>query len=97
MYVVCPLIGQDAEARDKRAGGRGREADEEAYEFASISIESDADFAGDNVTAATKDCLLYTSEIDEQALEGLHAHVEQMRGGLTDQLDALLELSLIHI
>ena len=54
-YVVCPLIGQDAEARDKRAGGRGREADEEAYEFASISIESDADFAGDNVTAATKE------------------------------------------
>ena len=55
VYVVCPLIGQDAEARDKRAGGRGREADEEAYEFASISIESDADFAGDNVTAATKE------------------------------------------
>ena len=55
VYVVCPLIGQDAQARDERAGGRRRAADEEAYEYASISIESDGDFAGDNVTAATKE------------------------------------------
>ena len=37
------------------AAGVEGETDEEAYEFASISIESDADFAGDNVTAATKE------------------------------------------
>lgn len=55
VYVVCPLIGQDAQARDEKAGGRKRAADEEAYEYASISIESEGDFSGDNVTAATKE------------------------------------------
>ena len=51
VYVVCPLIGQDSGERDAKAadggsGGRRREADEEAYEYAAISIET---------------CLLYTS------------------------------------
>ena len=77
VYVVCPLIGQDAEARDKRAGGRGREADEEAYEFASISIESDADFAGDNVTAATKEAsYLQQTVFADWRVELLHGRMK---------------------
>ena len=45
VYVVCPLIGQDSGERDAKAadggsGGRRREADEEAYEYAAISIET---------------------------------------------------------
>ncbi|RNL48495.1 ATP-dependent DNA helicase RecG [Paraeggerthella hongkongensis] len=60
VYVVCPLIGQSGEERDAKAsdggaGGRRREADEEAYEYAAISIESDDDLAGDDVAAAAKE------------------------------------------
>ena len=58
--MVCPLIGQsgkerDAKASDGGSGGRRREADEEAYEYAAISIESDDDLAGDDVAAAAKE------------------------------------------
>ena len=76
VYVVCPLIGQDAEARDKRAGGRGREADEEAYEFASISIESDDDFAGDNVTAAARGVHLQQTVFADWHVELLHGRMK---------------------
>ena len=60
VYVVCPLIGQDSGERDAKAadggsGGRRREADEEAYEYAAISIETDDDLEGDDVAAAAKE------------------------------------------
>lgn len=56
VYVVCPLIGQDTEARNAKAASvRRREADEEAYEYAVISIEDDGDLSGDDVSAATKE------------------------------------------
>ncbi len=55
VYVVCPLIGQDTQARDEKAQTRKREVDEEAYEYAAISIEDDTDLAFDNVSAATQE------------------------------------------
>lgn len=55
VYVVCPLIGQDAQTRDEKAKTRKREIDEEAYEYAAISIEDETDLAFDNVSAATQE------------------------------------------
>ncbi len=55
VYVVCPLIGQDTKTRNEKAQTRKREIDEEAYEYAAISIEDDADLVCDNVSAATQE------------------------------------------
>ena len=77
VYVVCPLIGQDGAARDSRAGGRRRETDEEAYEYAAISIESDGDFSGDNVTAATKEAAyLQETVFADWRVELLHGRMK---------------------
>ena len=53
VYVVCPLVGLDSQERDKRAN-RTKEDEEDCYEFASISIEDERDFARENIAAATK-------------------------------------------
>lgn len=64
VFVVCPLIGQDTEKRDKLASTtRRREPDEEEYAYAAISIESDADLTGENVTAATKEAAYLSATV----------------------------------
>ena len=56
VYVVCPLVGQSAEKRNERAANSRQDAfAEEEYVYASISIESDGDYAGDNVAAAERE------------------------------------------
>ncbi|MCB7037204.1 ATP-dependent DNA helicase RecG [Eggerthella sinensis] len=81
VYVVCPLIGQDTGERDAKAsgggtGGRRREADEEAYEYAAISIEDDTDLAGDDVAAATKEAsYLQTTVFADYQVELLHGRM----------------------
>lgn len=77
VYVVCPLIGQDGGERDaKAAGTRRREADEEAYEYAAISIEDDADLAGDDVAAATKEAAYLQSTLfADYQVELLHGRM----------------------
>ena len=56
VFVVCPLVGKDAEARDAKAAGRAREADAAGEEYhPAVAIEDDADLAGDDVTAATRE------------------------------------------
>lgn len=56
VYVVCPLVGKDAEERDEKAGAtRRREPDEEAYEYATISIEDESDLLGDDAAAAKRE------------------------------------------
>lgn len=77
VYVVCPLIGQDGDARDVRGGGRARAVDEEAFEYAAISIESDADLAGDDVAAATKEAeFLQASVFADWQVELLHGRMK---------------------
>ncbi|WP_241158207.1 ATP-dependent DNA helicase RecG [Adlercreutzia sp. ZJ138] len=64
VFVVCPLIGQDASTRDEKASrAPARTIDEEAYEYASISIEDDADFDGDNVSAAVQEASYLSSTV----------------------------------
>ena len=56
VFVVCPLVGKDAEARDAKAVGRAREADAAGEEYhPAVAIEDDADLSGDDVTAATRE------------------------------------------
>ena len=80
-YVVCPLIGQSGEERDAKAsgggaGGRRREADEEAYEYAAISIESDADLDGGDVAAAAKEAsYLQSTVFADWRVELLHGRM----------------------
>lgn len=77
VYVVCPLIGQDSEERNAKAQGtRRREADEEAYEYAAISIESDDDLRSDDVAAATKEAsFLQTTTFADYQVELLHGRM----------------------
>lgn len=62
VYVVCPLVGSPAHeersdsgaSRDTR-GTSALDGGEERYEYASISIEDDADFEEGDVAAASKE------------------------------------------
>ncbi len=86
VYVVCPLIGQDGEKRDERGGGRARAVDEEAYEYAAISIESDADLSGDNIAAASKEAdFLQTTVFADWRVELLHGRMK------SDEKDQVME------
>lgn len=81
VYVVCPLIGQDKNERDAKAArdkaeARRREIDEEAYEYAAISIEDDGDFEGDDVAAATKEAAyLQATVFADWCVELLHGRL----------------------
>lgn len=56
VFVVCPLVGKDAEARNALAAGRAREGDAAGEEYhPAVAIEGDADLADDDVTAATRE------------------------------------------
>ncbi len=68
VYVVCPLIGQDSESRNAKAQGekqalRRIERDEEAYEYAAVSIETDADLKEDDVAAASQEARYLQSTV----------------------------------
>jgi len=52
VYVVCPLVGDKANVGDEDGDAREQRQDEDAYEYASISIEDEADMALGNVAAA---------------------------------------------
>ena len=77
VYVVCPLIGKDSEQRDeKAASARRREPDEEAYEYAAISIEGDEDLQGDDVAAAEKEAeFLQSGVFADWKVELLHGRM----------------------
>lgn len=77
VYVVCPLIGKDGEARDaKAAQTRKRTPDEEAYEYAVISIEDDRDLADDDVAAAEREAsYLQGSVFIDYRVELLHGRM----------------------
>ncbi len=99
VYVVCPLIGKGTDARNAKAGNtRRREADEEEYEYAAISIEDDADLADDDVAAAEREAATLQSGVFAQwKVELLHgrlpgeekqAVMERFRTGQTQVLVA---------
>lgn len=77
VYIVCPLVGQDADARDERAGSKKPEIDEEASTYTSVAIENDADLQGENIAAATKqgEYLQNTAFIDWK-VEVLHGKMK---------------------
>lgn len=76
VYVVCPLIGVGAEQRDELAGSGGREVDEQEEFHPAVAIESDADFAADNVAAATQEAEFL------QAKVFVDYRVELLHGGM---------------
>ncbi len=96
-YVVCPLIGVGAEARDEAAGTKRSVEDEEAF-HPRVAIESDADLPTDNVTAAeTEAAYLQTKIFGEHQVDLLHgqmspaekqAAMDRFRAGETDVLVA---------
>ena len=61
-YVVCPLVGMDSKERDALAN-KGEKDGEEAYEYAAISIESEGDFEGGNVSAATEQAAFLQNKV----------------------------------
>lgn len=75
VFVVCPLVGKSTDERDRKAAGKGSAADvagDEAYHPA-VVIEGEADFANDDVTAATKEAqILQRTTFAEYTVELLH-------------------------
>ena len=59
VYVVCPLIGKDTAERDAKAAADRDEEDAAAHPV--VSIESEADLAGDDVAAATREAAMLQS------------------------------------
>ena len=56
VYVVCPLVGKGTEERDGKAAGKAADADAAGEEYhPAVAIEGEADFADDDVTAATRE------------------------------------------
>ena len=78
VYVVCPLIGKDAAERDAKANARREEqgADEESLHPV-VAIEDEADFEGDDVTAAVKEAAFLQSKVF------VDHRVELLHGGMT--------------
>ncbi len=79
VFVVCPLVGKGTEERDaKSAKGKQQRSqeDEPGYTYAIVSIESDADLAGDDVAAATKEAqFLQRSVFGDWKVELLHGRM----------------------
>ncbi len=99
VYVVCPLIGKDADERNAKAKTtRRREADEEAFDYATISIEDDSDLGDDDVAAAEREAAsLQAGVFADWKVELLHgrlpadekqAIMERFRTGETNVLVA---------
>ncbi len=75
VYVVCPLIGKGTEERDAKAAAARDEEDGAAHPV--VSIESEADLAGDDVAAATREAaMLQSSTFADYEVALLH-------GGMT--------------
>lgn len=79
VFVVCPLIGQDAQARDKKAGKTfdfDSSGNEESFAYAAVSIEDEHDFTGENLSAAVKQAeYLQATVFSEWKLELLHGRL----------------------
>ena len=63
VYVVCPLVGEKREETDGKAAKGADNEDEDAYEFASISIEDESDMTGTNATAAEAEAAFLQSKV----------------------------------
>ena len=99
VYVVCPLVGKDAGERDAKAvHGRSVEEDADEALHPAVSIEDDADLAGDDVAAATREAqMLQQSTFVDYTVELLHGKMgsaekkqvmERFRSGETQVLVA---------
>lgn len=66
VYVVCPLVGQKADEKNRSAASFVDETDREAYDYAFVTIEDDDDLPEDNLKAATAEAefLQYKTFID---------------------------------
>lgn len=74
VYVVCPLIGKDADERDAKASARREEqgSDEESLHPV-VSIEDESDFEGDDVTAAVREAAFLQAKVfTDHRVELLH-------------------------
>ena len=61
VYVVCPLVGE--KRADEEPSSKGKDDEEDAYEFASIAIEDESDMAGGNVRAAEDEAAFLQAKV----------------------------------
>lgn len=73
VYVVCPLIGSKHESTKEASASEGDQGEDEAYAYATVSIEAEEDFESDNLKEAMKEAEFLASKtfIDYQ-VELLH-------------------------
>ena len=63
VYVVCPLVGKDAQERDAKAAGlESGSFDDEVFHPA-VSIEDDGDLRDDDVAAATREARILQEQV----------------------------------
>lgn len=70
VFVVCPLVGQSAQAKSLKSK-KTDESQEEEYVYASVSLESDEDFVGDNTTAAIQEAKFLQEQVFQDFNVGL--------------------------
>ncbi len=65
VFVVCPLIGDNASVQkdDRPKNAPSADAATDEYEYASVSVESEADFERDNLHAAEKEAKFLQSRV----------------------------------
>ncbi|MEF9841622.1 MAG: ATP-dependent DNA helicase RecG [Raoultibacter sp.] len=103
-YVVCPLVGQDADEKNHASASFADETDEETYDYAFITIEDDDDLREENLKAASAEAefLQYKTFIDYKVglLHGkmsAQAKQEVMQRFREGTIDVLVATTVIEV
>ena len=104
VYVVCPLIGVDTQARDAKAAGQGASIEEDGGYHPVVSIEVDTDYAADNVTAAVEEAAYLQDKVFVDYKVGLlHGGMSAadkkdiMQGFQDGSIDVLVSTTVIEV
>ena len=103
VYVVCPLVGEKR-SESEEADKAGRRDEEDAYEFASISIEDERDMAGANASAAESEAAFLQQKVFVDYRVGLlHGKLradekrQVMEAFRTGEVDVLVATTVIEV
>ncbi|MEG2863927.1 MAG: ATP-dependent DNA helicase RecG [Eggerthellaceae bacterium] len=104
VYVVCPLVGQVADEKNRSAGSFSDASDEEAYDYAFITIEDDADMPVENLKAARDEAqFLQAKTFSEYRVDLLHGKMsgddkrETMQRFRNGEIDVLVATTVIEV
>ncbi|MEG2260759.1 MAG: ATP-dependent DNA helicase RecG [Raoultibacter sp.] len=104
VYVVCPLVGQVADEKNRSAPSFADASDEEAYDYAFITIEDDADMPAENLKAARSEAqFLQAKTFSEYRVDLLHGRMssqdkrDTMQRFRAGEIDVLVATTVIEV